>query len=106
MVYTLYDPKLKPGVSVIMSATSSRKVYTPGDPKGSYKEKKYRLAESKPYPLSLKAYIHGKSNRNASNRINALLNYDYAVLELEVRKDLNSIGLDSSIVSCISYQTA
>ena len=64
LVYTLYDPKLKPGVSVVMSATPSRKVYALGDPKGSYEEKKYRLAESKPSPLSLKAYIHGKSNRN------------------------------------------
>ena len=64
MVYTLYEPKLKPGVSVVMSATPSRKVYTPGDPKGSYEEKKYRLVESKPSPLSLKAYVHGKSNRN------------------------------------------
>ncbi|MCL5404582.1 MAG: CRISPR-associated endonuclease Cas1 [Candidatus Marsarchaeota archaeon] len=36
-------------------------------------------------------------NRNASDEINALLNYGYAVLESEVRKDLNSIGLDSSI---------
>ena len=64
LVYELYEPKLKPGVSVVMSATPSRKVYTPGDPKGSYEEKKYRLAESKPGPLSLKAYIHSKSNRN------------------------------------------
>ena len=36
-------------------------------------------------------------NRNASDEINALLNYGYAVLESEVRKDLNSIGLDPSI---------
>ena len=36
-------------------------------------------------------------NMNASDEINALLNYGYAVLESEVRKDLNSIGLDPSI---------
>ena len=36
-------------------------------------------------------------NRNASDEVNALLNYGYAVLESEVRKDLNSIGLDPSI---------
>ena len=36
-------------------------------------------------------------NTNASDEINALLNYGYAVLESEVRKDLNSIGLDPSI---------
>ncbi|MEM3503969.1 MAG: CRISPR-associated endonuclease Cas1 [Nitrososphaeria archaeon] len=34
---------------------------------------------------------------NASDEINALLNDGYAVLESEVRKDLNSIGLDPSI---------
>ena len=36
-------------------------------------------------------------NMNACDEINALLNYGYAVLESEVRKDLNSIGLDPSI---------
>ena len=36
-------------------------------------------------------------NMNASDEVNALLNYGYAVLESEVRKDLNSIGLDPSI---------
>jgi CRISPR-associated protein Cas1 len=36
-------------------------------------------------------------NRNASDEINALLNYGYAVLESEIRKDLNSIGFDPSI---------
>ena len=36
-------------------------------------------------------------NMNASDEINALLNYGYALLESEVRKDLNSIGLDPSI---------
>lgn len=64
LVYALYEPKPKPGVSVVMSATPSRKVYDLGNPKGSYEEKKYRLAGSKPARLSLKAYVHGKSNRN------------------------------------------
>ena len=64
MVYFLYEPKLKPGVSVVMSATPSRKVYGLGNPKGPYEEKKYRLAAASPAPLSLGAYIHGKSNRN------------------------------------------
>ena len=36
-------------------------------------------------------------NRNASDEVNALLNYGYSILESEVRKDLNSIGLDPSI---------
>jgi len=36
-------------------------------------------------------------NTNASDEVNALLNYGYAILESEVRKDLNSIGLDPSI---------
>ena len=36
-------------------------------------------------------------NMNASDEINALLNYGYAILESEIRKDLNVIGLDLSI---------
>ena len=36
-------------------------------------------------------------NYNASDEINALLNYGYAVLESEIRKGINSIGLDYSI---------
>jgi len=34
---------------------------------------------------------------NASNPINALLNYGYAILEFIIRKDINTIGLDVSI---------
>lgn len=41
-----------------------------------------------------KTYSH---NMNASDEVNALLNYGYAILESEVRKDLNAIGLDVSI---------
>ena len=36
-------------------------------------------------------------NYNASDEINALLNYGYAVLESEIRKSINSVGLDYSI---------
>jgi len=36
-------------------------------------------------------------NMNASDPINALLNYGYAILESIVRKDINTIGLDVSI---------
>jgi len=36
-------------------------------------------------------------NYNASDEINALLNYGYAILESEIRKNINSIGLDYSI---------
>ena len=36
-------------------------------------------------------------NYNASDEINALLNYGYAILESEIRKVVNSIGLDYSI---------
>ena len=36
-------------------------------------------------------------NMNASDEINALLNYGYAVLESLIRKTINSIGLDPSI---------
>jgi len=34
---------------------------------------------------------------NASDPINALLNYGYAILESMIRKDINTIGLDVSI---------
>jgi len=36
-------------------------------------------------------------NYNASDEINALLNYGYAILESEIRKTINSVGLDYSI---------
>ena len=36
-------------------------------------------------------------NMSASDEINALLNYGYAILESEIRKDINAIGFDSSI---------
>ena len=36
-------------------------------------------------------------NYNASDEINALLNYGYSILESEIRKAINSIGLDYSI---------
>ena len=36
-------------------------------------------------------------NYNSSDEINALLNYGYAILESEVRKGINSVGLDYSI---------
>ena len=36
-------------------------------------------------------------NTNASDEINALLNYGYAILESEVRKYINSVGLDPAI---------
>lgn len=36
-------------------------------------------------------------NYNASDEINALLNYGYSILESEIRKAINGIGLDYSI---------
>jgi len=36
-------------------------------------------------------------NYNASDEINALLNYGYAILESEIIKIINEIGLDYSI---------
>lgn len=36
-------------------------------------------------------------NMNASDEVNALLNYGYAILESEVRKDINAVGLDPSV---------
>lgn len=34
---------------------------------------------------------------NASDEVNALLNYGYAILESEVRKDINAVGLDPAV---------
>jgi CRISPR-associated protein Cas1 len=36
-------------------------------------------------------------NYNASDEINSLLNYGYSILESEIRKAINSVGLDPSI---------
>jgi CRISPR-associated protein Cas1 len=36
-------------------------------------------------------------NMNASDEINALLNYGYAILESEVRNDINAVGLDPAV---------
>ncbi|MGY5147475.1 MAG: CRISPR-associated endonuclease Cas1 [Candidatus Nitrosopumilus sp. bin_7KS] len=36
-------------------------------------------------------------NYNASDEVNALFNYGYAILESEIRKVVNSVGLDGSI---------
>ena len=36
-------------------------------------------------------------NYNASDEINALLNYGYAILESDIRKGINAVGLDCSI---------
>ncbi|MEM4097988.1 MAG: hypothetical protein QXS81_04810 [Candidatus Micrarchaeaceae archaeon] len=58
-------PSPKPGVSAVMVATPSRKLVSINAGKVSaYEEKKYKLGRTKPKRLSLKAYIHTKSNRN------------------------------------------
>ena len=36
-------------------------------------------------------------NYNASDEVNALLNYGYAILESEIRKSVNAVGLDPAI---------
>jgi CRISPR-associated endonuclease Cas1 len=36
-------------------------------------------------------------NMNASDEINALLNYGYSILESETRKEINAVGLDPSV---------
>ncbi|MGI0012623.1 MAG: CRISPR-associated endonuclease Cas1 [Nitrososphaera sp.] len=36
-------------------------------------------------------------NMNASDEVNALLNYGYAILESEVRRAINAVGLDPSV---------
>ena len=63
LAYSLYSPKPKPGVSVVMVATPYRKIYA-ARAQGSYEESRYRLARARLSPLGLKGYIHGKSNRN------------------------------------------
>ena len=53
--------------------------------------------------LSPEFHFTGRKNKsnsrnyNASDEINALLNYGYAILESEIRKSINAIGLDYSI---------
>ena len=47
-----------------MVATPSRKLVSLSSQPTVDEEKKYRLAGSKPARLCLKAYVHGKSNRN------------------------------------------
>ncbi|MCH9657473.1 CRISPR-associated endonuclease Cas1 [archaeon] len=53
--------------------------------------------------LSPEFHFTGRKNKtnsrnyNASDEINALLNYGYAILESEIRKAINAIGLDYSI---------
>ncbi|MDH3395567.1 MAG: CRISPR-associated endonuclease Cas1 [Nitrosopumilus sp.] len=53
--------------------------------------------------LSPEFHFTGRKNKassrnyNASDEINALLNYGYAILESEIRKSINSVGLDYSI---------
>ena len=46
----------------------------------------------KPYSNKLNS-----RNYNASDDIDALLNYGYAILESEIRKTINSVGLDYSV---------
>ncbi|MEM4067093.1 MAG: hypothetical protein QXV17_09575 [Candidatus Micrarchaeaceae archaeon] len=65
LIYALYVPSPKPGVSAVMVATPSRKLVSINAGKVSaYEEKKYKLGRTKPERVSLKAYIHTKSNRN------------------------------------------
>jgi len=53
--------------------------------------------------LSPEFHFTGRKNKsnsrnyNASDEINALLNYGYAILESEIRKTINGIGLDYSV---------
>jgi len=55
------------------------------------------------HKLSPEFHFTGRKNKtnsrnyNASDEINALLNYGYAILESEIRKAINGIGLDYSI---------
>jgi len=55
------------------------------------------------HQLSPEFHFIGRKNKsnsrnyNASDEINALLNYGYAILESEIRKSINSVGLDYSV---------
>ncbi len=50
-----------------------------------------------PQKLGFNSRVHESRQMNASDPINCLLNYGYAVLESECRKAINSVGLESTI---------
>ncbi|MCL5101828.1 MAG: hypothetical protein M1544_00525 [Candidatus Marsarchaeota archaeon] len=62
LAYAFYIPGTKPGVNIVMLATSAPKAVRVRT--RTREEHKYRLARAKPSPLGLKAYIHSKGNRN------------------------------------------
>jgi CRISPR-associated protein Cas1 len=50
-----------------------------------------------PEKFSFNSRIHETRQMNASDPVNCLLNYGYAILESECRKALNSVGLEPTI---------
>ena len=55
------------------------------------------LQETLPEKLNFTSRIRETHQRNASDPVNCLLNYSYAILESQCRKALNSVGLDPTI---------
>jgi len=49
------------------------------------------------FQFDTRSSVDHKRADHASDEINALLNYGYAILETEIRKCLNSVGLDTNI---------
>ncbi len=45
-------------------------------------------------------------NTNASDEVDALLNYGYAILESEIRKDINRWALTRLVAFCMTWQRA
>jgi len=43
-------------------------------------------------------------NLNASDEVNTLLNYGYAIPESQVWKDINSVDLDPTVAFCMNSQ--
>ena len=55
------------------------------------------LQQVLPVKFGFRSRMHETHQMNASDPVNALLNYGYAVLESQCRKALNSVGLEPTV---------
>ncbi len=55
------------------------------------------LQQVLPAKLRFVSRMHESHQMNASDPVNCLLNYGYAILESQIRKTLNSVGLEPSV---------
>ena len=58
------------------------------------------LKQVLPVKFGCTSRMHETHQMNASDPVNALLNYGYAVLESQCRKALNGVGLEPQLASC------